>query len=293
MRNLLSLKWLNAILVLFAFLLSPLASSQKKPGDVSNSGSVKLTYHFPVDKPVKYMNTSKIVQKMDINGQEMLVNVSTLLGCSIKVKGNQDKNLLLEITVDSMAQNVESPQGTSGGVFVDVIGKVFTMILSPEGKEVDLSEAKKIVFNVEGSGESDVAQSFIDFFPDMPAGSVSPGYLWTTSDTIESKTNSMSMKMIVKADNKLEGFENFNGINCAKISAVFTGTREMNTQTQGMDIHTTGTFTGTGELFFAVAEGYFLKQSVTNNVKGTIEVKDQNMTFPVVMDITSVNEIRK
>jgi hypothetical protein len=101
---------------------------------------------------------------MDINGQSMLVNVSSVLGCSIKLIGEQENNLKLEIKIDTMTQNIESPQGSAGGVISDVRGKVFTIVISPEGKEIDLSEAKKIIINVEGSGQSDAAQSFADLF---------------------------------------------------------------------------------------------------------------------------------
>ena len=60
------------------------------------------------------------------------------------------------------AQNVDSPQGTSGGVISEVIGKSFGVVISPVGIVVDLSEAKKVVFNIEVSGQSDVSQSFTE-----------------------------------------------------------------------------------------------------------------------------------
>ena len=67
----------------------------------------------------------------------------------------------------------------------------------------------------------------------------------------------------------------------------------MTTQSQGMEIRTSGPFTGTRVLLFAVKEGYLVKESVTTKMTGNIEIPDQNMTFPVVMDITSVNQIVK
>jgi hypothetical protein len=65
----------------------------------------------------------------------------------------------------------------------------------------------------------------------------------------------------------------------------------MTTQSQGMDINTDGTFTGTRILYFAVKEGYFIKETSTTKMTGNIEISNQNMSFPVVMDITSTNEI--
>jgi hypothetical protein len=192
-----------------------------------------------------------------------------------------------------MAQNVESPQGSAGGPVNDVKGKVFNIIISPSGKIIDLSGASKVVYTIEGSGESNMNQSFLSYFPVLPKNSVQPGDTWTTNDTIDSKSQSNSVWMPVAAAFKYEGLEKINGIDCAKITATLTGTRKMTTQSQGMEIHTSGPFTGTQTLFFAVNEGYFVKQTVVSKMTGNIEIPDQNMSFPVVMTITSTNEIVK
>ncbi len=67
----------------------------------------------------------------------------------------------------------------------------------------------------------------------------------------------------------------------------------MTTEAQGMKINTTGPYTGTQTLFFAVKEGYLVKETVNTKMTGNIEIPDQNMSFPVVMNITSTNEIEK
>ncbi len=275
----------NIVVSIFvAFMVSHVANAQ--------SGAVKLEYNYPADKPVKYLSTTKIVQTMDVMGQVMEVNVSALLGCSIKSKGILNKSLNLEVTIDSMYQKVDSPQGSAGGVLRDAMGKVFIMSISPEGKETDLSEAGKLLINIEGSGTTDAAQSFSDFFPDMPSGSVSPGYTWTQTDTIKTKSVSNSMVMTIKSDNKFEDFEEINGVKCARISSVMSGDRLMITQTQGMDITTKGPFTGTSIVYFSHGNGYFVKQTVNTKQTGTIDITSpENMSFPVVIDMTSVNEV--
>jgi hypothetical protein len=203
------------------------------------------------------------------------------------------ENLNLEIKIDTMGQSVESPQGTGGGSVNDVIGKVLNLVISPSGKIVDLSGASKIVFNVEGSGESNLGQSFLGYFPALPNNPVIEGDTWTSNDTIDSKTQTNTIWMPVATSYKFEGIEKINGVDCAKISATLTGTRKMTTQSQGMEIHTSGPFTGTQTLLFAVNEGYFIKQSVVSKMTGNIDIPDQNMSFPVVMTITSTNEIVK
>ena len=266
--------------------------SQKKSNDPPQ-GSVKLEYNYPSGKTFKYVSGSKIVQDMDVNGQSMLVNISIYMGCKVKSAGKQGDNLNLEITVDSMAQSVESPQGSSGGSIDDVRAKVFNLIISPSGKVVDLSGATKIVYTVEGSGESNLAQGFMNYFPALPKNPVKVGDTWVSNDTVQTKTEHMSIWMPVQSEYKFEGVENVDGIDCAKISATLSGTRKMTAQSQGMEIHTSGPFTGTQTMLFAIKEGYFVKEAITSKMTGNIEIPDQNMSFPVVMNITATNEIAK
>ncbi|MGA2407224.1 MAG: hypothetical protein ABSF81_10815 [Bacteroidales bacterium] len=286
-------KYLFTSAIFFTLFTGSTVYSQKKSDVSLPAGSVKLEYNYPAGKSFKYLSDTKIVQNMDVNGQSMLVNIAMLLGCEVKSAGKQGENLNLEIKIDSMAQNIESPQGSAGGPINDVKGKVFNLIISPSGKTIDLSGASKIAYTVEGSGESTMAQSFLNYFPALPKDPVKTGDSWITNDTIQSKTQSMSMWMPVESNNKFEGIEKIDGIDCAKISATLSGTRKMTTQSQGMEIHTSGPFTGTQILLFAVKEGYFIKQSGTTKMTGNIEIPDQNMSFSVVMDITSTNEIVK
>jgi hypothetical protein len=267
--------------------------SQRKADQAPVKGGTKLQYNYPIGKIFKYLTDSKVVEDMDVNGQSMLVNVATSLACEVKAVAKQAENLKLEIKIDSLKQNVESPQGTAGGSVNDVKGKVFNMVISPDGKAVDLSEASKIVYTIEGGGAENLSQSFLTYFPVLPKGEVNPGDTWTTNDTIDTKSTGNSNWMPIQSNYKYEGIETIDGIDCAKITATLSGTRRMSTQSQGMDIKTSGPFTGTSTLFFAIKEGYLVKESVTSKITGKIEIPDQNMIFPVVMTITSTQQIVK
>ncbi len=252
---------------------------------------VKLEYNVP-SGGVKYLSTSKIIQTMDINGQSMQANVFSALGCSIRQTDKQDGNLKLEVMIDTMGQRTDSPNGNIGGAILDVIGKTFSITISPSGKEKDITEAAKITFNVEGSGPSDLSQSFYDYFPDLPENPVSPGYTWTTTDTVKANTPAMTLMMIIKSENKFEGFETVDGTDCVKITSILSGTRDMKIQTQGNDIKMAGPFTGTGALLFSTTKGYFIKHIVTTNLLGSIEITyPEAMTFPLVQDMNVVNEV--
>jgi hypothetical protein len=63
---------------------------------------------------------------------------------------------------------------------------------------------------------------------------------------------------------------------------------------QGMDIFIKGPFSGTAEILFAVKEGYFIRQTVTTKMTGNMEITSpEAMSFPVVMDMTTVSEVKK
>lgn len=267
--------------------------SQKKSEAAPVKGGVKLEYNYPEGKSFKYLSGTKIVQNMDVNGESMLVNISISMGCEVKSAGKIGENLKLEIKIDTMAQSIESPQGTGGGAINDVKGKVFNMIISPSGKTIDFTEATKIIYTLEGSGENNLGDSFRNYFPSLSTNQLKQGDTWVTNDTIDTKSPTNSVWMPVESNHKFEGIRNIDGIDCAKISSTISGTRKMTTQSQGMEIRTSGPFTGTRVLLFAVKEGYMIKDSVASKMTGNIEIADQNMNFPVVMDITSVNQIVK
>jgi hypothetical protein len=287
------LKLISLVAIMIVSGVFNLAISQKKVVEFPQKGTVKLVYNYPSDKTFKYLTASNIVQNMDVNGQSMLVNINSYFGCSVRAAGNQGENLKLEIKIDSVAQTVDSPQGAAGGAVADAKGKTFNMVISPDGKTVDISEASAIVFSIPGSGETNAAQTFMEFFPAIPAGTIKTGDTWITHDTVNSTTPTMTLWMPVEANNKFEGIETVNGIECAKISASISGTRKMTTQTQGMSVIVNGPFTGNVVLFFAVKECYFVKETVVTRMTGNIEIPDQGMSFSVVMDINSTKEIQK
>lgn len=253
-----------------------------------------LAYNYPADKPVKYVTTSKIVQNMDVNGQSVQTNVNSIVGCTVKSLGMQENNLKLEITIDTVGQAVESMMGSTGGGIADVEGKKFNMIITPKGKEVDLAGANSISVTVPGSGSSTLGQSFAEFFPDLPEGKVKPGFTWTTNDSSTSRNATMTTRVLLKTDFKYEGTEKVGKLKYDKITATLSGTRQIDTQTQGMDVKVFGPFRGTITILFDLKSGYFVKESKTSNLSGTVEITTpENMSFPVVMDISSVTEVKK
>ncbi len=293
MRNLLSRNVLMTAQIVIALLIGITGYSQKKPVATLPAGTVKLRYNYLSEKSIQYQTTSKVVQDMDVNGQSMQVNANTLLKCKVKLSAKDGENLKLEIKIDTMAQSLETPQGATGGEVTDAKFKVFTMIITPAGRPKDLSEAAKVVLTLPGSGPSDASQTFLDFFPIIPATPVKPGDKWVTHDTANTKTATMTRYMPVESNYTFEGTEKLNGVDCAKITAALTGTMKMTNQAQGMDVATSGTFTGTKTLHFDIKGGYFVDETTVTKMTGNIEITNQGMSFPVVMTIISTNEMVK
>lgn len=252
-----------------------------------------LVYHYPSDMPVNYLKTQKITQTMDVNGEEMRVNIDFRLDFSVKSAGMQDKNIKLEFRVDSMYQSVDSPQGKVGGYVPDASGKVFDMVYTPSGKEIDNSGAKAVVVNIEGTGPSNLSQAFNGILPVLPAGQVSPGFSWDYSDTVKFDTETSSLNQIVRSKNTFLGFEDYMGVKCAKISSDLDGIWNMKNQAQGMDMTLKGDFTGTSLFWFAPDKGYFMKETVSMKMKGIIDMPSVGATFPIVMDIINNSEAGK
>jgi len=273
------------LIILVLFLFSIPAYSQEN--------AVKLVYNYPTGTPVRYQTISKVIQDMDVNGQSMVVNVLSVLGCTVKSTGNADNNLVLEVTIDTLSQTIDSPGGMTGGAIRDAMGKSFSMKISPEGKETDMSGAEQISFTTEDGATTTAAQSFNDFFPDLPDRTINPGYTWSSTDTLNAKTSAMTMIMVIKSDNKFEGYEELNGTKCAKITYNLSGSRNMKTQTQGMDIIVKGPLTGTGELYFSPEKSYFLRNVVKTRMTGQLEITSpESMSFPVIMDMNSTTEVK-
>lgn len=257
------------------------------------AGPVKLVYNYPADKAISYLINNTMAQIIDIQGQTMQTDVVSAFGCSVKSAGKQDNNLKLSITVDTLGQTTNSQMGNSGGPITGLMGKTCNIIISTEGKAVDISEAAGLVYSIEGSGESNLSQMFSDFFPILPSKPVSTGDIWNLTDSISTTSSVMSMKVIDNTVNKLEGIENADGIECAKISSQHSGMWTMAVQSQGMDIIIKGPFTGTSECLFAVKEGYFIKNTSSTKMAGELELSSQGMTMPIVIEMKSVNEVKK
>ncbi len=257
-----------------------------------SSQEISLAYKFSVDKPVGYLYTSTMAQVMDMQGQTMQTDVNTAFGCTVKPAGMQGSNLVLEITADTLGQTTNSPMGGGGVSVADIKGKSCKIVISPEGKVIDLSEAAAIKYVQGDGGESDLSQALFDFFPHLPEKPVKPGDTWNTTDSSTLKTATMTQTTINNSINKLEGVEIIDGVECAKILKEGTGTFIMSLQAQGMDIIIRGPFTRTEECLVAVKEGQLVSQTSTMKITGDLDIASMGMTMPIAIQINDATKIK-
>jgi hypothetical protein len=278
--------YLKTALILASVIL---ISSAFIAGNGSFSGPndpVKLVYKMETGKSICYISSTDMTQSMDINGQTMDVLIKSYLGYKVKLTGKTEQNLKLEIIVDSLHSRIDSPQGSTDNLIKEVAGKTFNMVISPLGKVVDLSEASKIEYDVQGQGNANLGQSFANIFPDLPEKAVKPGDTWTKNDTLVTKSSTSKTTQIVQSSNKFESVEKVNGIDCAKITATIAGTLQNNVQNNDMNIFVSGPMQGTVTFYFALKEGYLVKQEMKSKVTGTVEISGpQSMSFPVTIEI--------
>lgn len=252
---------------------------------------ISMKYKYPEDRSVTYKQTSKILQNMDIEGQQMQNVINTLFGCSVKSAGGSGTDLALEVRIDTVAQSVESPMGGSGGGVSGLSGKTFRMVISPSGKEIDLSGAAKVAFHAASSGTTNLANNMMDFFPDLPVAMVKQGDKWNAVDSINASSESTSMRLLTNSENTFEGIEKVNGYDCIKISSNVSGTQTIKTLSQDMNVKVTGPYTGKYTTWFSVEEGYFIKTSSEALLKGTIEISEMAMTMPLTMTVSTTTDL--
>ena len=262
-------------------------------GSLAAQNSVKLAYNMPVGKTLNYTSVTDISQLMDIEGQAMEVMVNTSFGFKAKLMEKVAEDLKINIIVDSLKMSIDAMGGLTNTRVREIENKSFNMIISPTGSVVDLSEAEKMQFNVEGQGAANLSQSFSNVFPVLPDKNISPGDTWSSVDTIRTSASAASTSQVLESTYRYDGVEKVNGIDCAKISSTITGISETKAQNMGMDIYYSGPVKGQVVMYFAFKEGYFMRRIVSTTLDGNIEVSGaENMSFPITVDTKSTTEVK-
>jgi len=245
-----------------------------------------LQYRMEENQVLKYQLTIKQTQDIEVMGQQMKTETKGEIAFTAKSKGVKENNQQLGITIDSMSININSPQGEISPDMSSVEGKSFDMIMSMLGKELDLSGAESIQYDLGSVGKRDIASNFQAVFPDLADKPVKIGDTWTSKDNITEKIGRGEIKISLESFNTLEGFETVDGLECAKITAKITGTLEGGGNQGGADLAFKGDIEGTETWHFAYKDGFFVKQITDVFTKGNVSISGpQEMSIPLAQNM--------
>ena len=245
-----------------------------------------LQYRMPEDQVLKYHSSEEMNQNIEVMGQSIDVEIKSKTAFSVKSKGQKGANHQLGITIDSMSINVVSMEGDLSPDLSSVIGKSFDMTLSPLGKELELSGAESIQYELPSEGKISIESDFQAIFPNLAGRPVKIGETWTSTDTITDKSETSEAQINLESVHTLKGFETVDGMECVKITAEVTGTLQGTGEQQGMDLTFEGEIKGTDTCYFAYKEGIFVKVISTAVAEVSIEVSGpQDMSIPMTQDV--------
>jgi len=206
--------WISFLPVIMAiFILAGCAARLPIWGD-PQSGLI-LQYQMAEDQVLKYQLTIEQTQDAEVMGQHMKTENKIKIAFTAKSKGLKENNQQLGITIDSMSININGPQGELSPDMSTVEGKSFDFTMSRLGKELDLSGAESIQYDLGQAGKRDLASNFQAIFPDLADKPIKVGDTWTNKNTITEKIGDGKIKISLESFNTLAGFETVDGLECA------------------------------------------------------------------------------
>ncbi len=245
-----------------------------------------LRYKMPEGQTLKYRTKDNFTQSMEIMGQNMLTEINKDYVYSVKSKGQKENNFQLEFTIESISMNVSSSMGNLTPDLSEVAGKSFEMTLSSLGKELEFKGLDKIKYTLGPEGERGISSDFQSVFPSLAGTYIAIGDSWTTIDTINVNEGGMDMQIVITGENTLDGFEQMNEHDCARIEVDYTGVYTSKGMQQGMEFTTTGNMKGKETWYFDYNNGIFVKMISKGNGTGTVVGSGpQEMTIPLMQEV--------
>jgi hypothetical protein len=232
--------------------------------------AVTLVYKFTQGTPLAYKQETGQTQNIDVMGQTITTEVTSIMDITLAPKGLKDGNHLLGVTIDAMSININGPQGGMTPDLKDVIGKSFDFVLSPRGEEVDVSGASAYFVDMGQSGRRDLSSDFQGIFPNLPDKPVKVGDKWPSQETIVQKSDAGEVIIAFTNENTLDGFETIDGRECARIKTAAKGVMSGALNQMGMSLGLEGKLDGTETSYFDVKAGIFVKSNMTADMNGTI-----------------------
>ena len=281
----------HSILIIFLILGVLLGCASRKPvwGD-AETGFI-LQYRMVPNQSCEYKSISQESSVTEMMGQTMESQTNITSNYTITMTGiNDQKNLLTEITLNSLDWFSKSMQGERTVDTENVIGKSFGLTLSPIGKELEYSGVDTLPQIDLGrmDGKRSMKSMFRSVLPDLPTEPTKIGESWVSKEEFTENQSNMDITVVIESDNTLEGFETVNGSECMIIKTKSTGTLDGTGSMMGADMTFEGDLEGESIWYFDYKKGIFIKSSSEGIMEGTVAVSGQtNMTIPISQESQS------
>lgn len=251
-----------------------------------------LEYRMPDSQLLRYNHTTEYSQEMEVRGQQIELNSNSGHLFTIEPKGTEDGNNKMNVTIDSIYIEIDSPQGKVKADMGSVIGQHFDFLVSVKGEELDYSGAEDLKYSLGNEAELNIASDFQTLFPNLPNNPIRVGDSWTSIDTLLEKSGSGYLRIVTIIDHTLEGLEKYMGYDCIKVQSSYSGSMEGSSETQGIKLTTTGNIEGTGTWYFAYKEGLFVKMISKGKANSTTKaMAEKEIIIPGSRDYAMVTEL--
>jgi hypothetical protein len=249
---------------------------------------------MPEGRTLHYRMTNDMKQYLTVREQTVGMTSKRIHLFTLRSEGIEEGNYRLAATIDSLHIAVTTPQGDLNPDVSTIRGKNFDMLLSPLGKEVELSGVDILRYDLGPNGTRSISPDFQALFPDLPERPVVIGDTWESGDIITDESDGGMIRITLKSVNRLDGFETLNGMKCARIISDVTGTLEGENEQQRAKMSFNGDVTALDTWYFEYERGILVKALSESVTEGGITISGpQSMEIPMTMEMTVQIELRE
>jgi hypothetical protein len=280
---------IGAIFLTLALLMG-CAGTGSKPFWGNPETGLILQYRLSSGQTLAYQSTTTESQTMEMMGSNQETATEIVSKYSVKGKKmDKDKNIMAEVTVQSMIFDIQSPQGEMDIDTEPIIGKPFGITFSVLGEELGYTDIDSTMeISMGQGGTRNLKDLFRNPLQDLPDYPVKIGDSWTNKDSLTTPQGGLEITVVNNSTLTFIGFEDVDGIDCAKIKLESTGTIDGVGQQMGMDVALEGDIEGNGTFYFAYKKGVYVKYTGESFTEMTAALSGQmNMTIPISQESNS------
>jgi len=286
------------MLLKFALVITVLAliagCSSTKTMTASPEKGINLSYRFPAGKTLVYKMSTSNTQTTEVmgNSQEMQYVINAVF--SMKLVEKKQNDYAVEITIDSMSASLKGGMlpGSVKPDFSGVLGKSFTIVFSPDGKEKEVLGADSLFFSLIPGQKQNIKSTATHLFSKLPAETIKISSTWKDSTNRVIEQAGMDITIKTQNDNTLESVEKYNNYNCLKIKTTFTGTLDGSGENRGAKLTMESDIEGESIWYFDYNAGALVYIKTTSLSEGSIVVTGPaNMTIPISGETVNIMEL--